>query len=78
MSLYGFSYGSYTAIMSALETSSFAKKSAMTISLDRCVLYCMMVSDILFIDNWCFGVLLGELAGSSLLIYACPIGELYR
>jgi hypothetical protein len=36
------------------------------------------VRGVLFINNWRFGVLLGELAGSSLLLDACSVGELHR
>ncbi|CAI7668804.1 unnamed protein product [Penicillium palitans] len=53
--------------MSAFETSGFARKSAMTTSLDRCVLYWMMH----------LGVLLSELAGSPLLLDPCPVAELH-
>ena len=63
--------------MSALETSSFARKSAITTSLDRCVLYYIIVNGILFIRSR-LGMLLSELAGSSFLLNAYSVGEFHR
>lgn len=37
----------------------------------------MMVKGVLFIDNWCLGVLLSELAGSSLLLNISPVSEFH-
>jgi hypothetical protein len=51
VSLYGFSYGSYTVMMSASATSVFARKSAITISREWCVLYWIIVRGLLFIKS---------------------------
>lgn len=38
----------------------------------------MIVNGVLFIGDWRFGMFLGKLASPSLLLDACPVGELHR
>lgn len=74
VSLYGYSYGSCTAMISAWMTSGFARKSAITTSLERCVLYWRMVNGVLFM-SLANGAFPGELTGPSLIPNVCSVRE---